>query len=43
MEGVFCMIDFNHVLDALNFVTQDSENYVERGQAIHLGHSSKHL
>ena len=28
MEGVFCMIDFDHVLDAINFVTQNSEKYV---------------
>ena len=28
MDGVFCMIDFDHVLDAINFVTQNSEKYV---------------
>ena len=28
MYGVFCIIDFNHVLDAINSVTQNLEKYV---------------
>ena len=28
MDGVFCMIDFDYVLDAINDVTQDGEKYV---------------